>query len=547
MPSHFRAGVVGTDILPDFLTAQTIVHPDNRKIGRTISDNWLDLVWSEALKSRSDHALAFALGYLAHAAGDLYGHTFVNEFAGGPFQLGTNALKHFILEAYIDNRTPREDGFFDISIDIIEPFLHKTLVVNPLIWRPGADSILSSAAMNSSPPRIFQALREFLIITVGIVRETIKQANKDYPGRIRSLNKEAALCAGSDPVKAAKLQAEAAALSAEYVALKSSCSAGIAYLNAWIKDIDDGLKAWPDFGCRMARAVFFCSSPDKDAASGVAEDFMNAHGLSMCGLPDSLGETLALNKKYYEMLPKYLRDLIDLFKTDPVLFMIEKAWGLTWDLVKNPAVHFDVIMNDSPDARTTLRTFNRDVLKIRDTGYTTNETYDWKNIPAMVNTVTMIKLSWLSPGGLRALIQDLEDFGYTSNTMEPLIAAPDDPKPVILGFIKSLDYNNQWCEDPKLLFIRDPCVYRRLFLKQLGEDVPGCLGKGLPCVIAIDCGESHALALDDELRKLFSPSGKSQFECILDQQLSSRFCCEPASSGLKSPDVHHAVLRRLFS
>ncbi|MCX7973673.1 MAG: hypothetical protein N3B16_04145, partial [Candidatus Aminicenantes bacterium] len=28
-PDHLKAGVVGTDVLPDLITAQTIVHPDN--------------------------------------------------------------------------------------------------------------------------------------------------------------------------------------------------------------------------------------------------------------------------------------------------------------------------------------------------------------------------------------------------------------------------------------------------------------------------------------------------------------------------------------
>jgi hypothetical protein len=474
-PEHFRAGVIGTDVLPDMLTAQTIVHPDNGAIGRTTSDEWLDLIWTDALKTWSDRALAFAAGYLAHGAGDLYGHTFVNDYAGGPFMLGRNALKHFVLESYIDNRTPREDGFFDISIEGIEPFLHRTLVVQPMIWRPGTDSIRGGAMINYSPPRVFQAMREQIIIIAGIARETLKQAEKDYPARIRQLTSEAARCAKSDPVKSARLTADAAALSAEFTALKAASKAGIAYLSAWIKDIDEGLKAWPDFGRRLAGTIFFCAATDKQAASSAAQDFMNAHGLSMCGLPDMLGETLARNKRFYEMIPKDIRDLVDLFKTDPVLYLLEKAWGLTWDLVKNPAVHFDEIMNDPPGMRTTLRAFNRDVLKITDIGNTTSETYDWQNIPAMVNTVTMTKLSWLSPGGFQAFIRDLEDRGYTSNTVEPLIAAPENGKPMILGFMKSLDHDNQWCEDPKLLFVRDPCVYKRLFLKQIGEDEPGCL------------------------------------------------------------------------
>jgi len=475
-PVHFRTGVVGTDVLPDLLTAQAVVHPDNRGIGRDASDAWLRLVWTEALKTNSDKALAFAAGYLAHGAGDLFGHTFVNEFAGGPFELGPNALKHYVLESYLDDRTPRNEGFFDLSTEDLERFLYDILVAHPMIWRSDQDTIAEKRAFNASPPRLFAALRAKLRLIVSVTRQAVRDADRDYPPRIRSLSREAAECSASDPVRSARLAAEAAALGAEYAALKTAAAAGIAYLNAWIRDIGDGLKAWPAFGRRLAETVFFCPDPDRKAATDAAEDFMHAHGLSMIGLPDALGETLALNKKFYEMIPEDIRDLIDLFNTDPVLFLLMKAWGITWDLIQNPAVHFDEVMNRPPGTRTTLRAFNRDVLGIRDISSASDETYDWEKIPAMVNTVTLTKLDWLSPAGMAALLRDLEDRGYTSNTPEPLLAPPAYGTRLILGFMESLDRDNQWCVDPKFLFVRDPCAYRHLFLRQTGQDEPGCLG-----------------------------------------------------------------------
>ncbi len=475
-PEQFRTGVVGTDILPDLLTAQAVIHPDNRGIGRDASDAWLRVVWTEALKTNSDRNLAFALGYLAHGAGDLFGHTFVNAYAGGPFELGPNALKHYVLESYIDRRTPQGEGLFDLSLEGLEPFLYNVLVANPMIWRSDQDTIAEKRVFNASPPRLFAALRAKLRLIVDVTRQAVRAADKDYPPRVRSLTREAAACSTSDPVRSAKLAADAAALSAEYAALKAAAAAGAAYLNAWIRDIDDGLRAWPAFGRRIAETVFFCPNPDRQAATSAAEDFMNARGLSMIGLPDALGETLALQKEYYEKIPKDIRDLIELFKTDPVLFLLEQAWGLTWDLIKEPAVHFDEIMNRPPGDRTTLRAFNRDILKINDISSWSNETYDWEKIPAMVNTVTLTKLDWLSDAGLAAVLADLESRGYTSNTLEPLLVAPPHATPLILGFMESLDRDNQWCVDPKFLFVRDPCAYRRLFLRQTGEDEPGCLG-----------------------------------------------------------------------
>ncbi|MEO0248411.1 MAG: hypothetical protein ABIN58_02485, partial [candidate division WOR-3 bacterium] len=268
----------------------------------------------------------------------------------------------------------------------------------------------------------------------------------------------------------------ASALAAAWQTQKVALQGTAAYLKAWKEDIDKGLRAWPDFGRRMGETIFFCREPDMDAAKAAAQDFMIKYGLSMCGAPDAVGENLALSKQVWEMVPKQIRDTIDLFQTDPVVFFLEKAWGLTWDYLKRPEVHFDAVMNNPPGARTTLQAFNRDALKIRDAGSSTGETYDWLNIPAMVNTVTMTKLTWLSEAGLRKLLEDLEERGDTSNTMTPLITIDAARLPSILGFISSLDHSDQWCAGDKLLFVQDPCVYRKLFVRQLGEEIPGCLG-----------------------------------------------------------------------
>ena len=55
LPEYFRAGAIGADVLPDMLTAQTIVHPDNRAIGRTTSDEGRTIFRSWAVeKERID-------------------------------------------------------------------------------------------------------------------------------------------------------------------------------------------------------------------------------------------------------------------------------------------------------------------------------------------------------------------------------------------------------------------------------------------------------------------------------------------------------------
>jgi alpha-tubulin suppressor-like RCC1 family protein len=156
-------------------------------------------------------------------------------------------------------------------------------------------------------------------------------------------------------------------------------------------------------------------------------------------------------------------------------------------MLTRPEVHFDPVMNnamtDNTGERITLRDFNRNVLKINDTAFFTQEKYDWADIPAMVNTVTMTKLLMLSREGLDRLIGDLEEKGFTANGFSPLLAPGPDDVPAILGFMGSLDDDNQWCRDPRMLFARDGCAYRKLFLRQTGEDSPSCLA---PCDLPAD-------------------------------------------------------------
>jgi hypothetical protein len=67
---------------------------------------------------------AFAVGYLTHAAGDMFGHTFVNNFTDGDFAIlppdgPENAIKHVILEGYVDKRLDKsalDANFFAASV-----------------------------------------------------------------------------------------------------------------------------------------------------------------------------------------------------------------------------------------------------------------------------------------------------------------------------------------------------------------------------------------------------------------------------------------------
>ncbi|MBX9658446.1 MAG: hypothetical protein K2X00_07745 [Nitrospiraceae bacterium] len=103
-PDAFLSGVLGPDAYPDVITGQVTTHPGIKDDWQT--NDWLVHMYSEAASGPN---LAFAAGYLVHAASDVFAHTYVNSYAGDIFVLSEERrveLRHFLLEKYIDSRLP---------------------------------------------------------------------------------------------------------------------------------------------------------------------------------------------------------------------------------------------------------------------------------------------------------------------------------------------------------------------------------------------------------------------------------------------------------
>jgi len=479
-PRQFKAGALGPDAYPDILTGQTGIHPDNSNMGHGVSDDWLNLLWTESQQIGPERVRAFVAGFLTHAAGDLFGHTFINNYSGGPFEIGENALKHLVLESYIDKRTPADaQDFYDISIEGAEDFLYRQLVIGPLIPAASAGDIADHPTyfFNYAPPRIFISLNYAVNAMHGGIIGEIAACSRERSNRLD----EAKNCSVSDPPRSVKLMGEAAALKAE----KTSLEAVDAYFKEWLRDIEAGQKAWPAFGHEMSKAALFNPGGfNRDQISSLAQDYFNRHLLSMLGAPDVVGDGLADMKIVSEYIdkniPDWLKELVHFLRTDFEIYLLEKAWGLAWTMLQWPEVHFDLVLNnnltDNTGERISLRDFNRNVLKINDAGFSTQEKFDWTKIPAMCNSVTMMKLSMLGNEGANALLGDLEEKGYTSNTLDSLLRAKPFRVPLILGYMQSLDESEQWCKGDQMVFIRDPCVYRKLFARQIGQKDPNCPG-----------------------------------------------------------------------
>jgi len=71
-PAQFRAGVLGPGAYPDIQTGPQIIHPAG----------WRG---PDGSPHTAAPCRAFVVGYLTHAAGDIYGHTLIKRYTGDAF------------------------------------------------------------------------------------------------------------------------------------------------------------------------------------------------------------------------------------------------------------------------------------------------------------------------------------------------------------------------------------------------------------------------------------------------------------------------------
>lgn len=107
-PSAYLAGALGPDVFPDFITSQVTVHPG-------LEHGWGtdDFLRHLSAKAGGGADLAWVSGFLSHASSDVFAHSWVNYYAGGIFDISKHVesneieVRHFVLERYIADRTPR--------------------------------------------------------------------------------------------------------------------------------------------------------------------------------------------------------------------------------------------------------------------------------------------------------------------------------------------------------------------------------------------------------------------------------------------------------
>lgn len=442
--AQYRAGVLGPDAYPDILTGQQVIHPDGQETGVSGgSDAWLGHIWREF--DGSPQQRAFRLGFLTHAAGDMYGHTFVNHFTGGPFTVKPpeNATKHIVLEGYVDRRLRSErmtGEFFNASIDGVDGRIYSAMIDA----RPGSslDRILPAGQSSTaySVPRTFSTLRA-----------NLERDIKGYYDHKADLQKRADDCRPLD------FSCSRVALLAELGAYVAANGIQVTYKEHWRADIDAGLKAWPAVSHEVAVALFFNSSrhADVDRADQVLSAYATDHLLSMAGAPDAVGGAINVADAIISAItPEFLLEPIRRLKANLLDSLLKEATGMTKAELKGyltePERYFDQVMGSGGGVKITLKEFNRTYLKLSDPGFSDpKEAFDPMKLPAAYNTVIASKLILLPPSEIDRLVSDLG--GQTQ------LASPN----VMLGFVKTLDGSLQWRDGMSLA--ADCKVYDKVF------------------------------------------------------------------------------------
>lgn len=113
----YRMANIGPDGFPDVIGGQVTVHPglEDGYIDddtTTLVEGWKSDTWFKWIlqQAQTPQERAFAYGYLAHGAADVFAHTYVNMYSGDIFDMNDGETdvekRHIFLEKFISDRLP---------------------------------------------------------------------------------------------------------------------------------------------------------------------------------------------------------------------------------------------------------------------------------------------------------------------------------------------------------------------------------------------------------------------------------------------------------
>jgi hypothetical protein len=440
-PEYYRAGIVGPDAFPDLYVGQGFIHPQR---ATSTADAWLRHLWDSAQswppatvppyntmtpaqrKAERLKAMAFTYGFLTHAGGDMFAHTLTNRYSGGVFpdaseiareiandpqlqdliqqfeQLqgkrpedipeelraaflaklnGTQlkiALYHILTEEHVNKRLQQAAGSPNLNMTVPADFVYRTLVDNPTAR---ALSDPSWNGVNDTREGDGPLHYEFFLN----LRDNLKAGNPGWWDRLMGF-----------PLSRDR--------------------------QAWIEDIEIGLRAWvkaqEDVARVMATRGF---SESADGIKKIVNKWASEHLARMLGAPRSVAAALktvqAIARWISQFLPEAVKKLIAPF-LDPAEWLVKQLFfGLS-------QAGLDRMLE-------TVRTdFNKNIAPRLDVEIGADPRTDFA---PLYNTIILSKLILMDKAGLQAL----------TKKADVDVEVPDN---IMLGVVASMDGDYQWHE-----------------------------------------------------------------------------------------------------
>jgi hypothetical protein len=522
-PDYYRGGVVGPDGFPDIYVGQSLIHPDTRcdnglkpndqcnsSPGHSFTHQWLRHVYDSAwdsynryydpatgdhfytlssnaegatgyiaegvtgyiyaneqpntsplyryyfILSRDDEskkALAFGYGYLTHAAGDMWAHTLVNSYAQGIFPGAAEisedraklawATRHIIVEGYLGEHTPDTN----LAVNSPSDFIYRTLIDSSFVDSRGQD------AKSLGRGEIFNY---FFDLRVRLVQKSV-----DLQNEADELQRRADACRPLD------FSCSRIGLLVEREVVEQMK----AYVDEWIKDVDSGLRAWPQMSQNVAYNLFTLNN--FDGASEVIDDFIGDHLASMLGAPDFVGAAYNRIDNITDFVVGLREEVVQPIR-DFKYYIILQTTGLNIPALKefysNPANYINspgsvTIEGQRIDLGLPIDTSQKldRFMGIENGVNNPNIKFNPEIFAAVKNTITLGKLLLLSPETLNQLLRD--------HGAVPIYQGKDNgygQENAMLDFARSIDANHQW----RVNSIREGDVRPDGTLRQHGEGMP---------------------------------------------------------------------------
>jgi hypothetical protein len=465
-PAYFRAGVLGPDAYPDMLFGQGVIHPATDDNGSD-TDPWLRHLY---YKASTPQERAFVLGFLSHAAGDMFGHTFINHYARGPFDFADgNAKRHIVAEGHVGRRTPflgdlsyGEQARYTIDTSAVNTFIYDNMI-DARRSRDGSWSNdvwkLTRNTQPASLPRLFTELRAGLEDKIDAYYDHVRWLKQKY-------KENADRCTWYRPGACAK----AVYYKALLVAYNLIAGLPVYYMEAWVRDINRGLKAWPAASTDVARELFMKTDHKGsfEGAKAVLNTYSDRYLCSMMGAPDAICTISSIIENIISAVTFKL-DLFKALKQAILNYAVKKATGEELDYWKTLMDPEPYQVDQEVPANPANTPYSSQQLDQLMWVSGSPARFDMLRFAPAYNTYAAIKMSFLDTrpqwqsvlGAVGASPSDAMMNGYD---------APNGfGGQFLLGFIRSMDWDNQWAVPEKMFIAQDCMLFTRFFMQQTGD------------------------------------------------------------------------------